>query len=123
MTQPHITQHAIDRYITRVDPGASRDQARRAIARILTHGQSRSTPRHWMRQRVRLTPGLRFIYWADQSGVCAMVLDGAVITIVTRALYRRSRFTVIPGGMAEPIYAASPVTNAPLFAHVREDAA
>ena len=70
-------------------------------------GQVRSTPRHWMRARARLTPGLRFVYWAEQAHVCALVLDGVVVTVVTRSLCRRGRFTIVPGGEAEPIYVAA----------------
>lgn len=81
-----VTQHAIDRYIQRVEPSASRDDAHDRVARIVTLGQARPTPRHWMRERVRLTPGIRFVYWWQQPQVCALVLNGAVITILTRAL-------------------------------------
>jgi hypothetical protein len=39
-------------------------------------------------RNVKKTPGLRFIYWAELPGVCGLVLDGALITLVTRELFR-----------------------------------
>jgi hypothetical protein len=60
-----------------------------------------------MRGYVRGTPGLRFIYLAEQADVCALVIGGAVITIVTRDLYRRSWSPIMPGDIVEPIYAQS----------------
>jgi hypothetical protein len=107
MVRPRITRHAIDRYIGRVDHAASHDEAQRCIARIIEGGHVRSTPRHWMRAGARLTPGLRFVYWAGQADVCLLVLDGAVITVITRALCRRPRFILIRGGGAEPIEAGA----------------
>jgi hypothetical protein len=106
MVRPWITQHAVDRYLSRVDSSVSPYEARECIRRILAFGRVRSTPRHWMRARVQLTPGLRFVYWHEQPDVCALVLDGAVVTILTRALCRPLRFVGVPGGQAEPIYAA-----------------
>jgi hypothetical protein len=89
MVRARITQHAIERYISRVEPSASPDRARACVEQIVIRGQVRSTPRHWMRHQVRITPGLRFVYWAEQPYVCALVLDGAVVTIVHRSLYCR----------------------------------
>jgi hypothetical protein len=104
---PRVTHHAVERYIDRVEPSATRHQAASAIARIVGRGQVRSNPRHWMRGLVRQTPGLRFIYLAEQPGVCALVIDGAVVTIITRRLCRRSCFPVIPGDVVEPIYCSA----------------
>ena len=104
---PRVTHHAVDRYIDRVEPSATRFQAATAITRIVGRGQVRSTPRHWMRGLVRQTPGLRFIYLAEQPGVCALVIDGAVVTIITRRLCRRSWFPIIPGDVVEPIYCST----------------
>ncbi len=89
MVRARITQHAIERYISRVEPSASPNRARACVERIVIRGQVRSTPRHWMRHRVRITPGLRFVYWAEHPYVCALVLEGAVVTIVHRSLYCR----------------------------------
>jgi hypothetical protein len=107
MVRPRITRHAIGRYIGRVDHVASQDEALRCIARIIECGHVRSTPRHWMRAGARLIQGLRFVYWAGQAHVCLLVLDGAVITVITRALCQRPRFTLIRGGVAEPIEAGA----------------
>lgn len=105
--RPSVTRHAVDRYIERVEPAATRYQARAAIAQIVHRGHASPTPRHWMRGRVRWTPGLRFIYLADRPGVCALVRDGAVVTIITRRLYRRPWYPLIPGAVVEPIYCGS----------------
>jgi hypothetical protein len=102
-----VAQHAIDRYIDRVEPRATRRQAADAISRIVAGGQVRSTPRHWMRRHVRYTPGLRFIYLSEQPDVCALVIDGAVITIITRRLCRRPWLPLLPGDVVEPVFAAT----------------
>lgn len=101
---PRISAHAVDRYIERVKPSASRDEARWCIAWTMAHGQIRSTPRHWMRTRAWLTPGLRFVYWAGQADVCLLVLEGVVITVTTRALCRRGRVDLVEEGIWEPVY-------------------
>jgi hypothetical protein len=105
MSLPRVTHHAVDRYLERVDPAATRRQAAEAIRRIVGLGNARSTPRHWMRDLVRHTPGLRFVYLAEQPGVCALVVDGAVVTILTRQLCRRrSWYPAIVGDVVEPIH-------------------
>lgn len=105
--QTRVTGHAVDRYIDRVDRTASRRQAAEAISQIVGRGHVRSTPRHWMRGMVHQTPGLRFIYLAAQPDVCALVIDGAVVTIITKRLCRHSQFPVIPGDVVKPIYCST----------------
>jgi hypothetical protein len=51
----------------------------------------RPHPRRWMRGHVRLTPGLRFIYWSELPGVCGLAVGSTLVTVVTRSLYRRRR--------------------------------
>ena len=104
---PRVTHHAVDRYIERVEPSATRYQAAAAIARIVGWGQVRSTPRHWMRGLVRQTPGLWFIYLAEQPGVCALVIGGAVITIITRRLCHHAWFPATPDDVVEPNYCST----------------
>jgi hypothetical protein len=87
MLEVRLTTHVVERYVERVDPKASSGEARLVLGRMVSLGRVRSTPRHWMRN-VKKTPGLRFIYWADLPGVCGLVLDGALITLVTRELFR-----------------------------------
>jgi len=89
MRFPRITEHAVERYISRVDTSAPFEEARSSVARIITGGRVRSTPRHWMRSHVRTTPGLRYVYCCEQPDVCALVLGGAVVTILTHDLCRR----------------------------------
>ena len=82
-----ITGHATDRWRSRVDRTASAAEARLAIGRLIASGRSRPTSRSWMRD-TRPGPGVRFVYSAAYPGVCAIVKDGAVLTIVTRGLCR-----------------------------------
>jgi hypothetical protein len=99
MARPSITEHAITRYQERVDPRASRLEARLALARLVTDGHIRSTPRHWMRGDVDVSPGLRFLYCAHCPDVCVLIRGGAMITVLTRELCRsssNSRLTNLP---------------------------
>jgi hypothetical protein len=87
LLQVRLTQHAIDRYLQRIDTTATTTEARFVLGRLVCLGCVRSTPRHWMRH-IQKTPGLLFIYWAELPGVCGLVLDGALITLITRELCR-----------------------------------
>jgi hypothetical protein len=82
-----VSRHAIQRYLERVDDSLSPAKARRAVQEILRAGRSRSTPRRWT-QHVRATPGLRFVYWHERPDICLLVLDGTVVTVLTRARSR-----------------------------------
>lgn len=108
MESPRITEHAIQRYITRVDGSASKEEARSRVEWIITRGRIRSTPRHWMRSSSRTTPGLRYVYCWQQPDVCALVLDGAVVTVLTHELCRPLRLTVAhetsTGGGGHAVY-------------------
>lgn len=102
MGSARVTQHAIERYMTRVDPWASRERARACVEQIVACGHVRPTPRHWMRHRVGMTPGLRFVYWAEQPDVCALVLDGSVVTMVNRGLYSPLSLPEMSGSLVSP---------------------
>lgn len=121
---PWITRHAVDRYIERVERTASASLAHQRISNILLGGRCRSTPRHWMRGQAHITPGLRFVYWTGQPDVCLLVLDGAVVTVLTRRLSRRWRREagVEPGSVAPPIYAVDASRARPQHAPMREAA-
>jgi len=84
-TFPRISSHAVTRYQERVDQGASRLEARLALQQLVAQGRVRPTPRHWMRDRF-YQPGVCFIYWSGRPGVCALLVDDAVVTVKTRAL-------------------------------------
>lgn len=86
MSQLVLSTHAVSRYQTRAEPHVSMSEARLRLGRFVGLGHHRSTPRHWMRRDVRPTPGLSFVYWAAMPDVCALVRDGVVVTVVTRAL-------------------------------------
>lgn len=81
-----ISDHAVDRWCERVDPGATRLQARLALGQLVSRGRVRPTPRHWT--DVDPTPGLKLIYWVQRPSVCAVVVDGVVVTVLTRSLCR-----------------------------------
>jgi hypothetical protein len=116
MLHVRLTQHAIDRYRQRVDPTATPAQARLVLGRLVCLGRVRSTPRHWMRH-VHKTPGLLYVYWAELPGVCALVLDGSLITLITRELCRSQRHLhvvpALPGGEREQAPRRLRVAEAP----------
>ena len=66
---------------------ASSQGAKLAIGRLMAHGRWRPNPRSWMSE-TKAAPGVRFVYAATYPGVCAIVDDGVVVTIVTRDLCR-----------------------------------
>jgi hypothetical protein len=79
-----ISAHATARWTERVDRSASPLEARLALAQLASMGRTRSTPRHWT--DVRPAPGLTFIYWSGRPSVCALAVDGVVVTVLTREL-------------------------------------
>src|SRR4051794_1600010 len=84
----HVTRHAVDRYRQRVEPSASYMTARLRLEQMVALGRTRSTPRHWMRGRISPTPGLRFLYWSQRPSICALVVGNAIVTVVTRSMFR-----------------------------------
>lgn len=79
-----ISGHAVRRWIERVDSTASPLEARLALAQHISMGRIRATPRHWT--NARPAPGLTFVYWSQRPSVCALAIDGVVVTVLTRAL-------------------------------------
>lgn len=79
-----ISAHAITRWTQRVQPTASPLEARLALAQLVSMGRIRSTPRHWT--DARPARGLTFIYWSQRPSVCALAVDGVVVTVLTRQL-------------------------------------
>jgi hypothetical protein len=62
-------------------------EARLALTRFVALGRHRPTPRWWMRDSVRCTPGVSFCYYAGQPEACAIVVDSTVVTVVTRSMF------------------------------------
>lgn len=81
-----LSAHAVQRWCERVDPGASQIEARLALGQLISRGRVRPTPRHWT--SASAAPGLTFVYWSQRSDVCALIVDGVVVTVLTRALCR-----------------------------------
>ncbi len=79
-----ISGHAVRRWIERVDSTASPLEARLALAQHVSMGRTRAMPRHWT--NARPAPGLTFVYWSQRPSVCALAIDGVVVTVLTRAL-------------------------------------
>ena len=107
MTPLSLSNHAIRRWQQRVDPHISATEARLALGRFIALGRVRSTPRHWMRDDVTATPGLMFVYCAARPGVCALIQNGTVLTVITRALCSsptsRRHLRLVPSGpVCEP---------------------
>src|SRR5436309_2660215 len=84
---PKVTEHAVQRFQERVDRCASAAAAREQLERLVVCGRARSTPRHWMKS-VKAGAGLQFFYWSELPGVAALVIDGKVVTTLTRQLFR-----------------------------------
>jgi hypothetical protein len=82
-----ISRHAVERWQERVERGASPRDAHGALRDFLAGGRVRPTPRHWTTAAPE--PGLCFVYWARWPGVCALVREHTVVTILTRDLCRR----------------------------------
>lgn len=75
-----ISDHAVDRWLERVDGGASRAEARLAMLAFANRGTVSETPRWWMRRVPE--PGDRYIYCATRRGIClVMARDGVVVTV------------------------------------------
>jgi hypothetical protein len=85
-TQVRLSAHAVQRWSERVDPGAAQIEARFALGQLISHGRVRATPRHWT--DVGADPGLTFVYWSHRPTVCALIVDGVVVTVLTRTLCR-----------------------------------
>jgi len=56
-----VSQHAVDRYRSRVEDLTERE-VQHAIEDLLKDARLRPTPRHWMRQRTSYGSGIRFGY-------------------------------------------------------------
>jgi hypothetical protein len=82
-----VSAHAADRFRLRVSPAASPEEALRRLEQMAAAGRLRSRPRHWT--NVEPAPGLRFLYWAELPHVCGLVLEGVIVTVLTRDLCRR----------------------------------
>jgi hypothetical protein len=83
-----LSEHATGRFIQRVAPTTPTDEAIQLLEALVSHGRVRSTPRWWMKHRVNLTPGLRFIYWSSLPDVCALVMGEVVVTVLTKNMLR-----------------------------------
>jgi hypothetical protein len=108
MASLSLSFHAVERWQQRVDPNASRLEARLSLGRFVSLSRVRATPRHWMRGDVVPAPGLSFVYCAERPEVCALARDGVVLTVLTRALCssgssrRHLRLVARPVALAEP---------------------
>jgi len=88
-----ITEHAVDRYQERVDPGASRQESLLALQQFAALGRRTVRPRHWM-GTCRLGPGVQCIYWATRPGICLLVCNDAAVTAITRRLCQQTKSPV-----------------------------
>src|SRR5262245_34020538 len=88
---PRISLHAVERYQQRVDPAASRVEARLALTRFVALGRHRPMPRWWMRDYVRRGPGVTFCYFAERPDVWAIITEHTVVTVVSRSMFRTAR--------------------------------
>lgn len=82
--KPRISLHALLRYQERVKIGATEDGSKIGIHKILASARVRPYPRRWMK-RTRMTPGTKYLYSAEQPGVCIIVRNDTVVTVISRA--------------------------------------
>lgn len=92
------TRHAIERFKQRV-AAVSTAEADRRIRQAAGGARARPTPRWWT--PVAPAPGLTFLYPAELPGVCLLVRNGAVLTVLERAQCRSWH-----QGIPEPEHAA-----------------
>lgn len=83
-----LSAHAVQRWRERVDFGATPTEARFELGQLISRGRVRATPRHWT--DADPAPGLTFVYWAQRPSVCALIVDGVVVTVLTRTLCRNT---------------------------------
>lgn len=102
-----VALHAAERWMQRVDRGASLREANFALRRFVSLGRARPNPRHWMRGQVRQEPGTVFVYNAERPDVCAILIDGVVVTVLTRGLFsQRPRHLAAAPSLPRPASAA-----------------
>lgn len=86
VTRIRLSAHVVQCWCERVDPGATQLEARFALAQLVSNGRVRATPRHWT--DADPAPGLTFVYWAQRPSICVLIVDGVVVTVLTRTLCR-----------------------------------
>lgn len=89
MRSQRITQHAVQRFIERVDRAATPSVAASRIAAMLENGRVRPNPRWWTGSRPE--PGTMFVYSADEPEACLLATRDAVVTVVSRDLCATTR--------------------------------
>jgi hypothetical protein len=86
-----VSTHAIDRFIQRVDPTASRPEAALNIRQMLDDAKARATPRKWTGITAR--PGSRYLYSPTHPGICLVERGGRIRTVFARETSRQWRQT------------------------------
>ncbi len=87
MRKASVSRHAVRRYIERIDPSAHFNDALAAIQAIRAVARARPRPRWWTSRRGEV-PGTRYLYSAQHAGICLVVQDGVVATVMSRAVCR-----------------------------------
>ncbi len=75
------TRHAVQRYQERVAP-LSTAAAFGRLSDLAATAKVRPTPRWWT--PVKPAPGLAFAYPAAEPGVCLLLRDGVILTVLER---------------------------------------
>lgn len=89
---PELTVHVIDRWIERVEPGASRQVAISQILGMLRLGSRSPRTRRWLRhlREVWTPPGTPdrsstvYCYWDERPGVALVIVRGRVTTVLCK---------------------------------------
>jgi hypothetical protein len=85
-----------------VVPRAPNFCALRRVSSNLERRRCRQAGRHWMRSMFPPAPGLTFVYSALLPGICLLVRDQTVVTIITRRLRRQPRVRADNGPRRRP---------------------
>lgn len=80
-----VTRHAIERFQQRVERLPASEVAH-IIERAVAQASVRPKPRWWT--PVAPSPGLVFLYPATLPGICLLVRDHFIVTVLTRAQCR-----------------------------------
>lgn len=83
-----VSRHAVKRYTDRVDSTCDVHHAEMILSDFLSDGIASGTPRQWMRAGSPCPRGSRFVYSDRYPGICLIVKDGVVATVVTRETCR-----------------------------------
>ena len=79
----YVTRHAIDRWRERVDPSATRREARRALTDLARVGRVTDRPPRWM-PHARARPGSLYVRHPRFPDLYAVIRRKTIVTVISR---------------------------------------